>query len=67
MAEKASAINTVRTVNNWIDGKAVPASSNNLGAIYNSATGERCASVVMSTEADVSEAVASAAAAFERN
>lgn len=64
MAEKASAVDAVRTVHNWIDGKTVPAGGDRFLAVHNSATGEECASVGMSTEADVASALESAAAAF---
>jgi len=65
MAEKASAVNTLRTVSNWIGGKETESESTRFGAVFDSATGEQCASVVMSTEADVDAAVSSAHAAFE--
>ena len=64
MAEKASAVDAVRTVSNWIDGKTSPASGDRFLPVYNSATGQQCASVAMSTDDDVSAALESAAAAF---
>jgi len=64
MAEKAEAINAIRNVSNWINGQLVEASSGRSLEVFDSATGEQCASVAMSTEADVDVAVAAAAAAF---
>ena len=64
MAEKATAVDRLRTVNNWIGGKVTKPSSERYGAVYNSATGEQCASVVMSDEADVDAALKAAADAF---
>lgn len=64
MAEKAEAINTVRNVSNWINGQLVKASSGRSLEVFDSATGEQCASVAMSTEADVDAAVAVASEAF---
>ena len=63
MAEKASAVDRPRMVNNWIAGRVAEPSSDRYGAVYNSATGEQCASVVMSDEADVNAAALEAAAA----
>ena len=65
MAEKASAVETVRTVGNWINGQRVESASTRFGNIFDPASGEQCASVVMSTEADVDAAVSAAKAAFE--
>ena len=65
MAEKASAVDTMRTVGNWINGQSVESASTRYGSVFDSATGEQCASVVMSTEADVDAAVGAASAAFE--
>ena len=64
MAQKAEDVAAVRRVTNWIDGKPQRSASNRWGDVYDSATGEKCASVVMSTEGDVDAAVAAAAAAF---
>ncbi len=64
MAEKASAVESIRTVGNWIGGRTQAADSDRFGAVHNSATGEQCASVVMSSAADVDAAVAAAAAVF---
>jgi malonate-semialdehyde dehydrogenase (acetylating)/methylmalonate-semialdehyde dehydrogenase len=64
MAEKAAAIDAVRRVPNWIDGKVASSDSDRYGDVFDSATGERCAEVVMSTAADVDAALASAKAAF---
>jgi len=64
MAQKAAAINAIRKVSNWIDGEVVESASDRHGEVFNSATGELCAEVVMSTEADVDAAVSAARAAF---
>ena len=64
MAQKAAAIETIRQVGNWIDGEARESESDRFGEVFDSATGEQCARVVMSTESDVDAAVASAHAAF---
>ena len=64
MAQKAEALETIRKVGNWIDGAAVESDSDRVGEVFDSATGKQCAEVVMSTEADVDRAVASAKAAF---
>ena len=64
MAEKAAAINAVRQVDNWINGERVAASSGRALDVHDSATGEVCATVAMSSEADVDKAVAAAKAAF---
>ena len=64
MAQKAEDVAAIRRVTNWIDGKPQRSASNRWGDVYDSATGEKCASVVMSTEGDVDAAVAAAAAAF---
>ena len=60
MAQKAEALDTIRKVGNWIDGQQVEASSDRYGDVSDSATGQRCAEVVMSNEADVDAAVTSA-------
>ncbi len=65
MAEKAAAINSIRTVGNWINGKQVGSSSERYGDVFDSATGELCARVVMSIESDVDAAVAVAQEAFK--
>ena len=65
MAEKAEALENVRTAANWIDGSMRGAADGRFGAVYDSATGRQCARVVMSTQADVAEAVTAAARAFE--
>lgn len=64
MAEKAAALKAMRTISNWIDGERVAAGDGRTGAVFDSATGEQCAEVAMSTGADVEAAVASAARAF---
>lgn len=64
MAQKAEAINTVRKVGNWVDGQVAESSSDRWADVFDSATGDKCAEVVMSNATDVDKAVASAKAAF---
>ena len=64
MAEKAAALNAIRNVTNWVNGELQETSSDRSLEIFDSATAEQCASVAMSTEADVDTAVAAAKAAF---
>lgn len=64
MAEKAAAINAIRNVTNWVDGQLVETSSGRSLEVFDSATGQQCASVAMSSESDVDTAVAAAKAAF---
>ncbi len=64
MAEKAAAIDVIRKVPNWINGQVATSDSDRYGDVFDSATGERCAQVVMSTEADVDAAVTAAQEAF---
>ena len=64
MAQKAVAIEAIRKVPNWINGQIQDSDSDRYGDVFDSATGERCADVVMSNEADVDAAVAAAHAAF---
>ncbi|MFI5035287.1 MAG: aldehyde dehydrogenase family protein, partial [Acidimicrobiales bacterium] len=52
------------TIENFIDGKSVPASSEELMSVVNPSTGEEIATVGASTPADVDAAVQSAAGAF---
>ncbi|MEC8956546.1 MAG: aldehyde dehydrogenase family protein, partial [Pseudomonadota bacterium] len=54
-----------RKVNNWIDGKLSKSSSDRYEIITDSATGEQCASVIMSSEDDVNAAIRSSSIAFE--
>ncbi len=65
MAQKAAAMNAIRMIPNWIHGELQEFGSDRYGAVFDSATGERCAEVVMSNEADVDAAVAAAQAAFK--
>jgi malonate-semialdehyde dehydrogenase (acetylating)/methylmalonate-semialdehyde dehydrogenase len=64
MAQKAAEVGTVRTVSNWINGAIRESQSATYGDVFDSATGEKCAQVVMSTEADVDAAIAAAEAAL---
>ena len=56
MAEKATEIGAVPTVGNWIGGEAVGSESDRIGDVFDSATGERCAQVAMSTTAETEAA-----------
>ena len=64
MARRAEDLNNIRTVGNWVDGEIRESESDRFGDVFESATGEQCARVVMSTEADVDAAIASASAAL---
>ncbi len=54
-----------RKIGNWIDGKICKSSSDRYEIVTDSATGEQCASVVMSSEDDVKAAIKSSLIAFE--
>ena len=64
MAQKAENVGAVRTVTNWINGERQEAQSDRWTDVFDSATGEKCAQVVMSSEADVDAALAAATAAL---
>lgn len=64
MAQKAEALKAIRKVPNWINGELRESASGRFGDVFDSATGERCAEVVMSDPADVDAAVSAARAAF---
>jgi len=64
MAQKATALDAIRKVPNWINGRIQESDSDRYGDVFDSATGERCAEVVMSNESDADAAVAAAHAAF---
>lgn len=64
MAQKAEALSAIRKVPNWINGEPKTSGSGRFGDVFDSATGKRCAEVVMSDQADVDAAVAAARAAF---
>ena len=55
----------IRVVHNWIDGKLCKSNSDHYRSVTDSATGEQCASVVMSLEEDVKLAIKSSVVAFE--
>jgi malonate-semialdehyde dehydrogenase (acetylating)/methylmalonate-semialdehyde dehydrogenase len=55
----------VKTIEHWIGGKSTPGTATRHAPVWNPATGEQQAQVVLGTRADVEEAVRSAAAAFE--
>jgi len=64
MAQKAENVGAVRTVSNWINGAVQEAQSDRWADVFDSATGEKCAQVVMSAEADVDAALTAATAAL---
>jgi malonate-semialdehyde dehydrogenase (acetylating) / methylmalonate-semialdehyde dehydrogenase len=55
----------VRTIEHWIGGKATPGSSTRTAPVFNPATGEQQAEVVLASQRDVADAVAAADTAFE--
>ncbi len=55
----------MRTIPHWIGGKATPGSGGRTSPVWNPATGEQQAEVMLASTADVDEAVRTAAAAFE--
>ena len=55
----------MRKISHWIGGKPSQGSSERTSPVYDPATGEQQAEVVLATKADVEDAVATAAAAFE--
>ncbi len=64
MAQKAENIGEIRSVNNWVNGQRQDAVSDRWADVFDSATGEKCAEVVMSSEADVDVALRAAKAAL---
>jgi malonate-semialdehyde dehydrogenase (acetylating) / methylmalonate-semialdehyde dehydrogenase len=55
----------VRTIRHWIDGAETTGDSTRVGAVYNPATGEQQAEVLLAEASDVDRAVQAAGAAFE--
>ena len=55
----------MRTIEHWIDGRTTSGASARHSPVFNRATGEQQAQVVLATAGDVDAAVASAAKAFE--
>ena len=55
----------MRTIQHWIDGAETTGSGSRRGPVFNPATGEQQAEVVLAEQADVDRVVAAAAAAFE--
>jgi malonate-semialdehyde dehydrogenase (acetylating)/methylmalonate-semialdehyde dehydrogenase len=55
----------VRTIEHWIGGKTGSASSTRTSPVWNPATGQQQAQVVLASKADVDDVVAIAATAFE--
>jgi len=64
MAQKAEKVGEIRSVTNWINGERQDAVSDRWADVFDSATGEKCAEVVMSAEADVDAALQAAKAAL---
>ncbi len=64
MAQKAAKIGKIRSVTNWINGACRDAASDRWADVFDSATGEKCAEVVMSSAADVDAALQAASAAL---
>ncbi len=64
MAQKAAAIGAIREVDNWIDGRRVASASGNSADVFDSATGEVCARVALSTAGEAAAAVSAASRAF---
>jgi malonate-semialdehyde dehydrogenase (acetylating) / methylmalonate-semialdehyde dehydrogenase len=54
----------VRTIEHWINGQPATGESTRRGPVFNPATGQQQAEVVLATEADVDSAVSSARTAF---
>jgi malonate-semialdehyde dehydrogenase (acetylating)/methylmalonate-semialdehyde dehydrogenase len=55
----------VRTIQHWIGGKETSGASSRTSTVWNPATGDQQAQVVLATAADVADAVSVAATAFE--
>ena len=55
----------MNTIEHWIDGRRTPGEGTRRGPVYNPATGQQQAEVVLAATADVDAAVASAWRAFE--
>ena len=55
----------MRTIEHWIDGATTAGTSSRTSPVYNPATGEQQAQVVLASRADVGSAVASAKNAFD--
>lgn len=64
MAEKATALKTIRKVRHWINGRFHESDSDRHGEVFDSASGDKCAEVVMANEADADAAIQCAANAF---
>ena len=55
----------MKTIEHWIDGRRTPGGGTRRGPVFNPATGQQQAEVVLAATADVDAAVASASRAFE--
>jgi malonate-semialdehyde dehydrogenase (acetylating)/methylmalonate-semialdehyde dehydrogenase len=58
-------VSIVKTIEHWIDGRRTPGGGTRRGPVFNPATGQQQAEVVLAATADVDAAVASASRAFE--
>jgi malonate-semialdehyde dehydrogenase (acetylating)/methylmalonate-semialdehyde dehydrogenase len=58
-------VSIVKTIEHWIDGRRTPGGATRRGPVFNPATGQQQAEVVLAATADVDAAVASASRAFE--
>ena len=56
--------NSLRAVDNWINGKICSSTSDTHGPIFDPSTGQQIASVGMSSETDAADAVSAASTAF---
>lgn len=54
----------MKTIQHWIDGAPTPGASDRTGPVWNPATGEQQAEVLLATASDVDEAVQAASTAF---
>ena len=57
------AMKSRKKIGHWIGGKATPGTSDRFGPVYNPATGEQSAAVALASAVEVSDVVATAAAA----
>jgi len=64
MTETIEAPATVKPINHWIGGRAVPGTSGRSGAVYNPATGLQSGAVDFASVAEIDTAVQAARAAF---
>jgi hypothetical protein len=58
-------VDTVRTIQHWIDGRPAAGTSNRTGPVWNPATGDQQAEVLLADPVDLDDAVSAARRAFE--